>query len=139
VSGLWTAAEREEAERLVQNALASPVLVRAQAATERFAEAPFVLHHQGRLLEGVIDLAFIENRTWVVVDFKTDKVTAAEATLRAVTYRPQLCLYALALERLTGRTVAELVLLFVRPQKEVTFPWGDSERALAEAMLNQTT
>jgi len=137
VSGLWTAAEREEAERLMRNALASPVLARARAATERFAEVPFVLHHGDRLLEGAIDLAFLENGAWVIVDFKTDAVAGAEVTTRAAVYRPQLCLYALALEQLTGRAITDLVLLFVRPQQIVTWAWGDSERALAEAVLTR--
>ena len=135
VSGLWTTAEREEVERLVQNALASPVLARAQTVTECFAEVPFILHYGDRLLEGAIDLAFLENGAWVIVDFKTDAVAGAEAAVRAAVYRPQLCLYALALEQLTGRTVTDLVLLFVRSQQTVSWPWGDSERALAEAVL----
>jgi len=135
VSGLWTTAEREEVERLVQNALASPVLARVQTVTECFAEVPFILHYGDRLLEGAIDLAFLENGAWVIVDFKTDAVAGAEAAVRAAVYRPQLCLYALALEQLTGCTVTDLVLLFVRSQQTVTWTWGDSERALAEAVL----
>lgn len=132
---LWTAAEQEEALQLVQNVLASPLLARARAATERFTEASFVFQHQSRLLEGVIDLAFIENGGWVIVDFKTDAVTPGETAARAAVYRPQLCLYALALEHITGRAVNALVVLFARSQQTVTFTWGDSERAVAEAAL----
>jgi len=70
-----------------------------------------------------------------LLSIKTDAVAGAEAAVRAAVYRPQLCLYALALEQLTGRTVTDLVLLFVRSQQTVSWPWGDSERALAEAVL----
>jgi len=137
LSRLWTAAEQEEALQLVRNVLASPLLVRARAATERFTEAPFVLHHQGRLLEGVIDLVFIENGGWVIVDFKTDVVTPGETAARAAGYRPQLCLYAFALEHITGRAVNALIVFFARSQQTVTFPWGESERAVAEAALTR--
>jgi len=129
-SGLWTAAERDGAARLVEDLLAVPVLTRARAATERFAELPFVLHYQGRLLEGVIDLAFVEEGAWIIVNCETDTVTTAEAERRADAYRSQLCLSALALEQLTDRPVKDLVLLFVRSQQAVTFTWSENEGAL---------
>jgi hypothetical protein len=138
VSGLWNANEREEAKCLVENAFASSVLARAQAAPERFSELPFVSHHEEQLVEGVIDLAFVENEAWVIVDYKTDAVAGAEVEARAVVYKPQLALYALALERLTGRPVKELVLLFVRSRQEVRFAWSDDERAYAERILAGT-
>jgi ATP-dependent helicase/nuclease subunit A len=131
-SGVWGPGEKEELEQLVANALASPVMSRARKAEERFAETPIALHLNGRLIEGIIDLAFIEDGTWVVVDFKTDNVTRAAVTMRADAYRMQLYLYALALERVTQRPVRELVLLFVRSSQEVTFSWGETERRLAE-------
>lgn len=138
ISGLWNVAERKEARHLLENALTSSVLARAKAATERFSELPFVLHSQGRLLEGVIDLAFVEDGAWIVVDCKTDAAVGAEVEERALIYRPQLYLYALALEQLTSRPVKELVLLFVRSRLEVTCPWGDGERARAETLLTTT-
>ena len=137
VSGLWNAAEREEAQHLIENVLTSSVFTRAKAATQRFSELPFVLHSQGRLLEGVIDLAFVEDGAWIVVDFKTDAVVGAEVEERALVYRPQLSLYALALEQLTSCPVKELVLLFVRSRLEVTCPWGGGERAYAETLLSE--
>jgi ATP-dependent exoDNAse (exonuclease V) beta subunit len=137
VSGLWNAAEREEAQRLVENALASSVVARAKAATERFSELSFALHSEGRLLEGVIDLAFVEDGAWVVVDCKTDAVVGREEMAeRALVYQPQLYLYALALEQLTSRPVKDLVLLFVRSRQEVSCPWGDGERASTETLLS---
>jgi hypothetical protein len=58
--GLWNPAEQEEAGQLVTKTLASPLMERARHAAERFAEAPFSLSLSGRLIEGVIDFAFIE-------------------------------------------------------------------------------
>jgi CRISPR/Cas system-associated exonuclease Cas4 (RecB family) len=49
------------------------------------------------------------------VDYKTDRVTAAEAPARAEQYALQLRLYALALERLTGRAPDEAYVYFLRP------------------------
>jgi len=50
------------------------------------------------LLEGVIDLAFVEDGAWVVVDFKTD----ADVSGHRAQYGRQLQWYAYALGRLTG-------------------------------------
>jgi ATP-dependent exoDNAse (exonuclease V) beta subunit len=131
---LHSPVEREEAERLVHNILASPVMSRARIARERFAELPFVLHTGGRVLEGVIDLAFVEDENWVIVDFKTDAVDTADVEARALQYRPQLDLYALALERLTARSVKEMLVLFARSQQSVCFAWDDRARTRAEAL-----
>ncbi len=135
-SGLWNPAEQEEAKRLIETALTSPVMTRAQGAREHFSELPFVLHHEDRLLEGVIDLAFVEDGMWIVVDFKTDAVTGMEEMeARASSYWPQLSLYALALEQLTGRPVKEQILLFVRSQRELHRPWNDHQRTVARMLL----
>ena len=52
----------------------------------------------GRLMEGIIDLAFVEDNTWVIVDFKTD----ADVSKQRDQYSRQLQWYASALSRLTG-------------------------------------
>ena len=51
----------------------------------------------GRLLEGIIDLAFVENDEWAIVDFKTD----ADAADRRAQYERQLQWYGFALTQLT--------------------------------------
>ena len=53
----------------------------------------------GTLLEGVVDLAFLENGTWTVVDYKTDRELAASGEAR---YRRQVALYASAVSQATG-------------------------------------
>jgi ATP-dependent exoDNAse (exonuclease V) beta subunit len=128
--------EREEITRLVMATLSSSIMLRAQKAKERFAETPFSLYLSGRLIEGVVDFAFIENGAWVIVDFKTDRIPTTELEARAVLYRPQLCLYALALERLTRRPIAELALCFVRLQRTVLLMWDDEARRLAETLID---
>jgi ATP-dependent helicase/nuclease subunit A len=137
LSGLKDISERERVQLLIDNALASSVLVRAKAATECFSALPFVWHREDRLLEGVIDFTFIEDGAWVVVDLDTAAIAGAEAE-GVLVYRPQLSVCALALEQLTNRPVKELVLLFMHSGQEVNCPWGDDERAYAETLLSRT-
>lgn len=87
--------ETEAARAAVEAALTHPVLLRARAAERCHREYPLTLRLDGnRLLEGVIDLAFVENGHWTVVDFKTDDQPAQ--------YETQLKWYAYALKELTG-------------------------------------
>jgi ATP-dependent exoDNAse (exonuclease V) beta subunit len=136
LSAIWSPEDREEIARLVTATLASPIMLRARKAEARFAETPFSLYLSGRLVEGVVDFAFIENGTWIIVDFKTDRVLATEVETRAALYRPQMCLYALALERLTRRPIAELALHFVRLQQTAPLVWDDEARRLAETLID---
>jgi ATP-dependent exoDNAse (exonuclease V) beta subunit len=94
-----TEEEIEAAEAAVAAALAHPLLRRARSAQRCHREYPVVLPlPAGKVLEGVVDLAFVENGAWVVVDFKTD----AEVAARMSAYQRQLQWYACALTKLTG-------------------------------------
>ena len=64
------------------------------------------------LLQGVVDCFFEEHGALVVVDFKTDRVTADTLGERAKIYAPQLAAYADALERITGMRVKSRVIYF---------------------------
>jgi ATP-dependent helicase/nuclease subunit A len=55
-----------------------------------------------RLMEGVIDLAFVEDNAWVIVDFKTDADISGHPSKQRDQYQRQLQWYASALSRLTG-------------------------------------
>jgi ATP-dependent exoDNAse (exonuclease V) beta subunit len=90
--------EREAAAGAVETVLADPLMARARAAQRCHREYPLVLKlEDGRVLEGVIDLAFVENDTWVIVDFKTD----ADSSERRAQYERQLQWYGFALAELT--------------------------------------
>jgi ATP-dependent exoDNAse (exonuclease V) beta subunit len=52
----------------------------------------------GRLLEGVIDMAYVDGGVWTIVDFKTD----ADVGERRAQYERQLQWYAYALAQLSG-------------------------------------
>jgi CRISPR/Cas system-associated exonuclease Cas4 (RecB family) len=85
----------------------------AAAAIER--EFDFLMEVEDLELRGQIDLWFEDRGRTVLVDYKTDRVSAADAPARAEQYRLQLRLYALALERLNGRAPDEAYVYFLRP------------------------
>jgi ATP-dependent exoDNAse (exonuclease V) beta subunit len=91
--------EAKAAHTAVVAALAHPVLESARRAARCHREYPLTLAMANRrVLEGVIDLAFVEDGGWVVVDFKTD----ADSAERRAQYERQLQWYAFALAELTG-------------------------------------
>ncbi|MGH9719254.1 MAG: UvrD-helicase domain-containing protein, partial [Bryobacteraceae bacterium] len=93
------------------------------------------------VLRGQIDLWFEDRGELILVDYKTDSVTAEEAAERAGSYRIQMQLYALALERFTGRPPDRAYLYFLRPDVpvEVELSGGsavEAVRALKKAQSN---
>jgi ATP-dependent exoDNAse (exonuclease V) beta subunit len=97
------AAEVAAARDVVARALAHPVLAaaaRAAAAHACYRETPVTLRlDEGGLVEGHVDLAFDDGRTFVVVDFKTDR--EVEGALDR--YRRQVQIYAAAIAQAMGR------------------------------------
>ncbi len=76
-------------------------------------EQPFVLGIEAEegdyeLIQGIIDLYFEETDGIVLVDYKTDRIEAAEEL--AERYRIQLQYYAQALRQITGKTVKEIYI-----------------------------
>ena len=65
------------------------------------------------LLQGRMDCLFRDESGWTVLDWKTDRVSAATVAARAAAYGPQMRLYAAAATRLWGAPVRAL-LAFVR-------------------------
>jgi ATP-dependent helicase/nuclease subunit A len=94
--------EIKDAAGAVAAALQHPLLERARNSKLCRRELPILLKLEGnRILEGVIDLAFEENGTWHIVDFKTD----AEIGPNRKRYENQLRWYCLALARLNNAPV----------------------------------
>ncbi|MDP8981057.1 MAG: UvrD-helicase domain-containing protein [Acidobacteriota bacterium] len=99
--------ETASASHAVTAALAHPVFDRARRASRLHRELPLSARVEDDvLLEGVADLAFLEDGAWTVVDFKTDAWLAAAQT----GYERQLRWYAYALSRLTGVPASGLLL-----------------------------
>ena len=108
-----------EALRLAEVFRRSELGRRAERAARREREFDFVLAIEDVVVRGQIDLWFEEGGELTIVDYKTDDVTGIEAHQRARDYATQLRIYALAVERLTGRPPDRAWLHFLRPDKLV--------------------
>ena len=96
-----TSEEIRAASEAIRTALSTPLLQRAHAAEQHHREIPLRLRVDvNRVLEGVIDLMFLEDGTWHIVDFKT----GIELTHRAQ-YERQLRWYATGISRLYNSPV----------------------------------
>ena len=97
---------------MAQNALRREfkfsVLVPAARYFPAAADAP----EEKVLLQGVIDCLIDTPEGYVILDFKTDRVSENGITARAEQYRPQLEAYALAVHEIFGRPVKQCVLYF---------------------------
>ncbi|MBO5656990.1 MAG: PD-(D/E)XK nuclease family protein, partial [Agathobacter sp.] len=90
--------------------LRSPLAGRMAAAEDRgdlFREKPFVMDYEGSLMQGIIDVFWMEGDKIVLLDYKTDKVDSGEELI--LRYKTQLDLYADALRR-----------IFSTPQQPIT-------------------
>ncbi|MBV9506652.1 MAG: UvrD-helicase domain-containing protein [Acidobacteriia bacterium] len=92
---------------------------RAARASRVEREFDFLMAVDGLVIRGQIDLWFEEAGELIIVDYKTDTVTALEAHRRAEDYAVQLRLYALALERYLGRAPDRAWLYFLRPNTPI--------------------
>jgi ATP-dependent helicase/nuclease subunit A len=98
------------AARAAMAALHHPVLRDAARSAALRRETPVLLRlDDGRLAEGVVDLAFREAdaQRWTVVDFKTDR----ELGERRAEYAAQVSLYVQAVARATGESARGLLLV----------------------------
>jgi ATP-dependent helicase/nuclease subunit A len=113
LQGRILGASKEEivaASIAVQAALAHPLLQRAREAWMRGhcrRETPITLTlTDGVLVEGVVDIAFLEDNRWTVVDFKTDRELERELQH----YERQIGLYAAAISRATGKSTSAILI-----------------------------
>jgi ATP-dependent helicase/nuclease subunit A len=104
-------AEKRRATQMVEHALRSDLLRRAQQAEQVYRELPFTLVMDGGLMEGKIDLLFCEKGKWVLVDYKTD------ARVEVERYRLQIRAYESALKQVAGIALAEKLLFFLATEK----------------------
>jgi ATP-dependent exoDNAse (exonuclease V) beta subunit len=109
----------DEAVRLAEVFRQSPLGRRMSRASRIEREFDFLMSVDGLVVRGQVDLWFEEGGELVVVDYKTDTVSAAEAHERAHDYAMQLRLYAMAVERVAGRAPSRAWLHFLRPNTVV--------------------
>ena len=104
-----------EAVRLADLFRRSPMGRRAERALRVEREFDFLMAIGELVIHGQIDLWFEEAGELVIVDYKTDAVSRVEAHQRAGDYQLQLRLYAIAVEKTTGRMPDRAFLHFLRP------------------------
>jgi ATP-dependent helicase/nuclease subunit A len=97
---------------LAASALAAPVIRRA-AALRHWRETYVGTRVGDQVVEGIVDLLYRDDDGVVIVDYKTDAVPAIGA--RVDFYRPQMAVYAAAVEAAIGEPVRRAVLLFLAP------------------------
>jgi ATP-dependent exoDNAse (exonuclease V) beta subunit len=104
------AAEVGAAAELVGGLIAHPVLeAAARAAREGrcYREMPVTWRaDSGALIEGFVDLAYIDDKGFVVIDFKTDR----ELEGAADRYQRQVRIYAAAIAAATGRPARAVLM-----------------------------
>lgn len=118
--GALTGAQRESVRPALIVRFLESALGRRMLASERVQrewmftlrmsteEALGISSEEGLLVQGSVDLCFMENDGWILLDYKTDRSRDVPALIER--YRPQLSIYARALERITGRPVREIWL-----------------------------
>jgi ATP-dependent helicase/nuclease subunit A len=98
-----TPAEVDSARDTVVAALRHPLMQRAREVATAGScrrETPVTLDTaEGRLVEGIADIAFAHDGQWTVIDFKTDR----ELEKKLDVYRRQVGLYAEAISLATGQ------------------------------------
>ena len=130
-AGLIRPQDRAEVETgWLERWMAHPLYARMQQSARVERELPFTLRLPARevtdtqaddpvMVQGVIDLAFVENGGWVLVDFKTGDVVPGREADYVRHYHPQLALYRKALTVLTGLPVREAGLYLLPNAKFV--------------------
>lgn len=113
--------------KLIEQFVSSDVAARMAQADKRgdlFKEKPFVMDYEGVLVQGIIDVFWLENDKIVLLDYKTDRVNAAQELIDR--YSTQLKLYADALGRIfstDGKSIQadeRLIYSFLLQQTIVT-------------------
>ena len=116
----------ESAVEMVRSVTQSDIWARASKSMLWLTEVPFVIERDEGdvpvLVKGAVDLAFKEADGWVLVDYKTDAVTAGGVAGLATKYAPQLRTYAEAWERCAGEAVKETSIYFVRADALIAVP-----------------
>ncbi len=69
------------------------------------------------IIRGIIDIAFVENDSFILADYKTDKVKNEIELIKK--YRLQLYIYSLALKQITGKDVKECFIYSTHLGKEI--------------------
>ena len=80
----------------------SPLASMLNQATSIYREIEFVLEHASYVIHGIIDLLFLSDVGWTVIDYKSGRPPYEEIERYSQRYVYQMGAYALAVEKQTG-------------------------------------
>jgi ATP-dependent exoDNAse (exonuclease V) beta subunit len=146
---------REAARTMLEQFHQSPRCRELAAAKSIHTEVEFLLPRQTATqselfatgsneplyFQGFLDLLYQNSAgEWWIVDYKTNMVPSDATGYRNLVeeYRPQLSIYAMAVEEALGGPPAGMVLHFLRTGQEEVFPWTATTRAEMNAWLDQS-
>ena len=95
-----------ESRRLLRGFQAHPLYGEMDGAERRLHEVPYSLEVNGRVESGIIDVLYLREGAWTIVEFKTDRVkdqADLERVLAKEKYEVQARRYVAAVERLLGQ------------------------------------
>ena len=107
------------AEAQAEAALSLPVMREAARAAKVFREIPISYVEEDRLLEGVCDLAFEDEKGWVVIDYKTEAIAEDQVLAQASHHAAQLRRYARGLALASGSHQSRRFVLFTSLGRQV--------------------
>jgi ATP-dependent helicase/nuclease subunit A len=123
----------ERAREMIGGWIGSPLRARlADRGTTARAEVRFLIELGGSLMRGTLDLlAEPRDGPPLVVDYKTDRLEAADPAEHALRYEVQRDLYGIAALSATGAEAAQIAYVYLeRPDSPVSY---EIDRAAAEA------
>ncbi|MBX7186728.1 MAG: UvrD-helicase domain-containing protein [Vicinamibacteria bacterium] len=107
------------AEAQAEAALSLPIMREAARAARVFREVPISYIEEDRLLEGVCDLAFEDEKGWVVVDYKTEAIGEDQVLAQASHHAAQLRRYARGLALASGSHQSRRFVVFTSLGRQV--------------------
>ncbi len=95
--------------------------LKVAAADEVYPEIMQIIDHNNDIVivRGIIDCLVWDGRSYTIIDFKTDNVKGVEISKRAAHYKFQLDFYSRAVKEITGNSVSNCYLYFLKPGQSV--------------------
>ncbi len=110
-----TPQEKEQAAKMLENAVHSSLQAKILRSKRFFRAVPFSAIVDGKYIQDTIDLYFQEKNKLYLVAYKTDIISSAETAQYASQYIPDLKIWAKALQESTGLKVEKGILYFLYP------------------------
>lgn len=129
--------EKEDIEAGFKRFWQGPLGQGVKKSVKCYPELPFIYKTRHGMLKGQMDLVFRAQEGWVIVDYKTNRLSGPSDEAEAVKiYEPQLGLYALAFWKLYGEAPAKTVLYFSTLDKTIELAWTKKKLEALEVQLD---